>query len=452
VVNLSYSLEKAKNEAIEILSELIKINTTNPPGNELPAAKYISEKLKEANLETEIIKSEENRGNVICRIKGEKKEPSILLLSHLDVVPANASEWSVDPFSGIIKDGFIWGRGAIDCKSLTAIECVIMKLIALNNKKPKGDIVFAATADEEKGGGAGVEYIIKNYPEKIKTTYVINEGGGFSIPIGNKHIFLIQTAEKGIVWIKIKAGGVPAHGSMPGIGDNAILRMMNTINKIMSHKPPIMIIPVVEKFIKKISSERGSKYKILSNLLLNKYLAHKILDELAKKNKGEAEMIRSMISTTITPTMINGGVKENIVPSLCETIFDCRILPGQTKEDLLKNIKNIVKNIDKLEFEYVKYDEPTESSYETDFFKIIENTLKEYDKNFEAVPYMVPGGTDSRFLRRIGSICYGFHPIKTDMPYDQLMRLPHGIDERISIKNIHFGIDILYKIIEKMMF
>jgi acetylornithine deacetylase/succinyl-diaminopimelate desuccinylase-like protein len=452
VVKLGYSLEKAKNEAVEILSELIKINTTNPPGNELPAAKYIAEKLEEANLETEIIKSEENRGNVICRIKGEKKEPSILLLSHLDVVPANASEWSIDPFSGIIKDGFIWGRGAIDCKSLTAIECVIMKLIALNNKKPKGDIIFAATADEEKGGGAGVEYIIKNYPEKIKTTYVINEGGGFSIPIGNKHIFLIQTAEKGIVWIKIKAGGVPAHGSMPGIGDNAILRMMNTINRIMSRKPPIMIIPVVKKFIKKISSEKGSEYKILSNLLLNKYLAHKILDKLAKKNKGEAEMIRSMISATITPTMINGGIKENIVPSLCETIFDCRILPGQTKEDLINNIKNIVKDIDKLEFEYLKYDEPTESPYETDFFKIIEDTLKEYDKNFEAVPYMVPGGTDSRFLRRIGSICYGFHPVKTDMPYDQLMRLPHGIDERISIKNIHFGIEILYKIIEKMMF
>lgn len=449
---MSYTLEKAKNEAIEILSELIKINTTNPPGNELPAAKYISEKLEEANIETEIIKSGENRGNVIGRIKGEKKEHSILLLSHLDVVPANASEWSIDPFGGIIKDGFIWGRGAMDCKSLTAIECVIMKLIALNNKKPKGDIVFAATADEEKGGGAGVEYIVKNYPEKIKTTYVINEGGGFSIPISDKHIFLIQTAEKGIVWIKIKAGGIPAHGSMPGIGDNAILRMMNTINKIMSHRPPVKIIPVVEKFIKKISSERGTKYGFFSNLLLNKHLAHKILDKISEKNKAEAEMIRSMISTTITPTMINGGIKENIVPSLCETIFDCRILPGQTKEELLNNIKNIVKDIDKLEFEYIKYDEPTESPFETDFFKIIENVLKEYNEKFEAIPYMVPGGTDSRFLRRIGFICYGFHPMIADMPFDQIMKLPHGIDERISIKNIHFGVEILYKIIEKTMF
>jgi acetylornithine deacetylase/succinyl-diaminopimelate desuccinylase-like protein len=446
-------LYEAEKEVTSLLSDLIRINTTNPPGNETVAAQFLAETLGNESLKCEVIESSPGRGNVITSIKGTGKKPNLLLLSHLDVVPAIEKEWSVNPFSGLVKDGFVWGRGALDMKSFVAIEALVMKLLARNEVKPKGDIIFAATADEERGGNAGVGWLIQNHPEKIRADYVINEGGGESFPINGKHIFTVQTAEKGVNWLRIKAKGSPGHGSIPGIADNAVLRMAEVARKLGNHKPKIMLVDSVKQFLKGVAEENTVLGNLLNIILNNPATADKILDEMAKKEKTIAEILRAMLRMTIAPTMIKGGIKENIIPSESEGVFDCRILPGQTKDDLLNEIKTVMADVDlsKLSFEFIQSDAPSESRSDTPLYEIIEKTLKEFEPGCSVVPYMVTGGTDSRFLRNVGSICYGFHPLKMDMPLDEFWKLIHGIDERISIQNLIFGVSVIYQVVEKFM-
>jgi acetylornithine deacetylase/succinyl-diaminopimelate desuccinylase-like protein len=372
-------------------------------------------------------------------------------LSHLDVVPANPREWSVDPFSGVIKDGFVWGRGATDCKDLVAIETVVMKLLARNRVKPKGDIIFAATADEEKGGVEGVQWLMKNCPDKIKANYVINEGAGFSFPIGGRHFFTVQTSEKGVIWTKIKAGGSPGHGSKPGLADNAILRMTEVIHRLVTHKFEVETVPTVRHFIQEFVREKDHKTRFFRELLEDPSSADLILDEMAKTEKGMAEMLRAMLRTTIAPTMISGGVKENIIPSECEATFDCRILPGQTVENLLQEIKNVLKGIDKLQYSFIQSDEPNESPFDTPLFDLIRKTLKDFVPDCSVVPFMTTGATDSRYLRLVNSVCYGLQPAKADLPLDEFLRTEHGTDERRSVNNLVFGVSVLYQIVSQLM-
>ena len=448
-------LEDVRDEVTELLSELIKIDTTNPPGNETAAAKFLAEYLEKEGLKCEIVESAPGRGSLITRIKGEGKGPSLLLLSHLDVVPALAKEWSVPPFSGIVKDNFVWGRGSLDCKSLVAMEAMIMKLLKREKFKPKGDIIFAATADEEKGGNYGVGWLVKNCPEKIKADFVINEGGGFSIPINGKHIFTVQTAEKGVMWLKIRAKGRPGHGSIPSAADNAILRMAKVAEAIGTYRSKIRVVPAVKQMIEGLAKERGTVWQLLSRLLISPRFADKILDRMAKDEPATAEFLRAMLRNTMAPTMISGGIKENIIPSECEAVFDCRVLPGETRNSLLAEIKGVLSNakikLEKLEFEFIQADEPSESPIETPLYNAIQKVLRRFEPHSYVVPFMMTGGTDSRFLRRIGCICYGFAPMKTDMPLSDFLKMAHGIDERVSVDNLVFGVSVLYQLVREFM-
>ncbi|MEM2546120.1 MAG: M20/M25/M40 family metallo-hydrolase, partial [Candidatus Bathyarchaeia archaeon] len=365
-------IEEVEEEVTELLSDLIRINTTNPPGNETLAAKYLAETLEKEGFKCEVLESLPGRGNIITRLKGTVGKPSLLLLSHLDVVAANPKEWSVEPFSGLVKDGFVWGRGAMDTKSLTAIEVMVMKLLKRNNVKLKGDLIFAATADEERGGEAGAGWLVANYPEKVVAEYVINEGGGQAIPMGGKNIFTIQTAEKGVVWFKVKAKGTPGHGSVPGAADNAILRMSKVVEKLGNYHARMVLIPTVRQFLSAIAVENAQAKDILSCLVQNPEAGDKFLDMLAEKDKALAEEIRAMLRMTIAPTIIHGGVKENIIPSECEAVFDCRILPGQSTVEALNEVKTILKDVglEKLEFEIVQANEPSESPIDTSLYKL----------------------------------------------------------------------------------
>ena len=227
---------EARNHNVS-LSDLIRINTTNPPGNETKAANFIAEYLAKDGFKSEIIESAPGRGSIITRLKGTGEKPNLLLLSHLDVVAANPAEWTVDPFAGTVKDGYVYGRGAYDMKGMTAVEVLTLKLLKKNNIPLKGDVVLAATADEEKGGEEGAGYLLRNHKEKVWCPYVLNEGGGLAIPQKNGNVYPVQTAEKGILWFKIKAKGTPGHGSTPNMADNAIVRMNKVITKLGSYQP-----------------------------------------------------------------------------------------------------------------------------------------------------------------------------------------------------------------------
>jgi acetylornithine deacetylase/succinyl-diaminopimelate desuccinylase-like protein len=446
-------IREVEGEVTDILSGLIRINTTNPPGNETEAAKYVAKILEKDGFKCELFESAPGRGSVITRLKGSGEKPSLLLLSHLDVVAANPKEWSVDPFSGLVKDGFVWGRGAIDMKSMTAMEIMVMKLLKRNGVKLKGEVILAATADEEKGGEAGAGWLVRNHPEKVRADYVINEGGGLAIPINGKNIYTIQTAEKGILWFKVKAKGSPGHGSVPGAADNAILRMNKVVEKLGSHRTKISIVPTMKGFLNEMAKENPMLKQGVSLLLQNPDMGDQILDMFAQQDKAMAEELRAMLRMTIAPTVIHGGVKENIIPSECEAIFDCRILPGQNTKEAFEYIKSLLKDVglERLDFEIIQANDPSESPANTPLYELIVNVLKEFEPNCSAVPFLLTGGTDSRFFRRTGSICYGLEPMRSDLPYGEILKMAHGIYERISIENLIFGTSVLYAIVEKFM-
>ena len=447
-------LKEVEDEVTRFLSDLIRINTTNPPGNETAAARYLTENLSREGFECELFESAPERGNVITRLKGTGEKPSLLLLSHLDVVVADAEEWSVDPFAGVVKDDFVWGRGALDMKGMTAIEVMVLKLLKRNEVELKGDVVLAATADEEQGGLSGVDYLLHNYPEKIFAPYVLNEGGGLAFPTQSGNVFTVQTAEKGILWFKVKAKGTPGHGSMPNVADNAIMRMNKIIEKLGNHRSRVALIPSVKRFLEEIARKDAALREQLTRLLVNPELADDILDELVKTSPQLAEEIRPRLRMTITPTIIRGGVKENVIPCESETVFDCRILPGQEPSQTIGLIKGLLGQVDeeKLVFEGLQIQEPSESTPETPLYDAISGVLREFEPNCGVTPMLTTGGTDSRFFRKKGSICYGFQPMHPEeVTSGKVVKREHGIDERISIENLVFGTSVLYETVKKFM-
>ncbi|MGA3291460.1 MAG: M20/M25/M40 family metallo-hydrolase [Candidatus Bathyarchaeia archaeon] len=446
-------LNEVKQEITQLLGELIRIDTTNPPGNETQAATYLARYLASEGFKTEIIESASGRGSLITQLKGTGEKPSLLLLSHLDVVAANPNEWTVDPFAGVVKDGYVYGRGAYDMKCMTAIEIMVIKLLKKNNVKLKGDIVLAATADEEQGGEEGAGYLLQHHREKVWCPYVINEGGGLAIPSKKGYVFPVQTAEKGILWLKIKAKGTPGHGSTPNMADNAVLRMNKVIDKLGNFKPQTIYVPTLKQFLAEMAKQDPELEETFSRLLTNPGQSEQILDELAKKDRALAEEIRPRIKMTITPTMIRGGVKENIIPSDCEAVFDCRILPGQSVTETVDLIKGLLKDVglDKLSFEFIQAHGGSESASDTPLYITITSVLKEFEPGCGVTPTLTTGGTDSRFFRENGSICYGFQPMIPDEPNDELEKRMHGIDERITIENLVYGTSILYETVKRFM-
>ena len=440
-------------EITHFLSDLIRINTTNPPGNETKAAQFIAEYLAKDELKSEIIESAPGRGSVITRLKGSGEKPNLLLLSHLDVVAANPAEWSVDPFDGTVKDGYIYGRGAYDMKGMTAVEVLTLLLLKRNKVPLKGDIVLAATADEEKGGEEGTGYLLRTHKEKVWCPYVLNEGGGLAIPEKKGNIYPVQTAEKGILWFKIKAKGTPGHGSTPNMADNAIVRMNKVITKLGDYQPETLYVPTLRQFLTEVAKLNPDLETYFSRLLTNPKQSEQILDELAKTDKALAEEIRPRTKMTITPTIIHGGIKENIIPSECDTVFDCRVLPGQSVDEALSTIKTLLKDIgmDKLSFEIIQMHDGNESTIQTPLYGTITDVLKEFEPTCGVTPTLTTGGTDSRFFRETGSICYGFHPMRPDEPNDELEKRMHGIDERITIENLVFGTSIFYETVKRFM-
>lgn len=446
-------MNNIESEIATFLSELIRINTTNPPGNETNAAKYVEQYLASDGFQSEILEYAPGRGSIITRLKGTGEKSNLLLLGHLDVVAANPKEWSVPPFDGLVKDGYVYGRGAYDMKGMVAVEVFTLKLLKQNKIPIKGDILLAATADEEAGGEKGAAWLLRNHKDKVWCPYVINEGGGLAIPQNGINVYPVQTAEKGILWFKVKAKGTPGHGSMPNTADNAILRLNKVITALNNYKPQTVYVPTLKEYLAEVARINPDLKEQFTELLNNPAKSEQIIYEIAKKDKALAEEIRPRTKTTITPTIIAGGVKENIIPSEAEAVFDCRVLPGQSVEETLATIKNLLKDagLDKLSFEIIQIHDGNESTTHTPLYGAITGVLRELEPNCGVTPAMTTGGTDSHFFRETGSIAYGFHPMRPDEPNDLLEKRMHGIDERITIENLVWGTSVLYEAVKRFM-
>jgi len=437
--------KEIEKEIVPLLSNLIKIDTTNPPGNELKAAEYIYDILNKEGIDVEILKSSDTRGNVIARIKGKSPGKKIALMGHLDVVPADPKDWSVDPFGGVVKDGYVWGRGALDCKGLVAQQVWTMIQLAREGFKPeKGELIFIGEADEENGAEYGAKWLIKNYPELTRIDYLITEGGGFASRITGKNKYTMEVAQKRPFWVKLRLKGAPGHGSIPSLEDNVIVKTARIIEKIHEYKTPTEINPVVKIFLKEFLEGN----KVLSKLAASKKVIEKMLKILARKDPSTATFIHSMLHDTITPTMMKSGYKENVIPGDAEVVLDARLLPGKTFDDLLNHLKKALGNdFEEIEYELLMGDVFTKiTNFENNqFVSAIEKALKYVDPEGVVVPFMISGGTDSRFFREKGVQAIGFQPIPPgSMSLKEIAKLVHGINERIPIDTLVFGAKFFY--------
>ncbi|MHA1267050.1 MAG: M20/M25/M40 family metallo-hydrolase [Candidatus Helarchaeota archaeon] len=448
-----YNFEKDfVEETIKVLQELVRIDTTTPPGNETKAATWISDFLSKEGIESEVIESAPGRGNVIARLKGKDgTAPSLLLLSHLDVVPSqNVDKWEVPPFSGVIKDGYIWGRGTLDCKGTTAPQLMVFVKLHREGFKPKGDIVFAATADEETGGHFGPDWLLENRFEVIKADNVITEGGGPELPLKIPH-YVIQISEKGIYWTKMRTRGAAGHGSMPGPSkEMAIIKMARVIEKIAKRKPPIIIQNIFKETVQAMDLPAPwfSKRIFTSKkfIRLGVWLAKKVMKEEID------DIIYPLVQNTITPTIIHAGQKENNIPGLCEAALDVRLLPGFDRDDLYKELKKILgkKLYEEVEFSAIENQPGGYTPTKTEFYRKIEQTIGTLVPGSKLVPILSPGSTDMLHFRKKGIQAYGFVPMKLgDLSAKEFAALPHGYNERISIENLMFATRFFYDLCHK---
>lgn len=452
-VNLYGLSKEIMKETIQILQDLIRIDTTNPPGNEIRAAEWIHNYLAKEGIDSEVIESAPSRGNVVSRLKGQGTGPSLLLLSHIDVVPSQDEEkWEVPPFSGELKDGYIWGRGALDTKCATAEQLMTYLKMHREGIKPKGDIIFSATADEESGGRFGVGWLLNNKFEIIKADNVITEGGGQLLPIKTKTPnYDIQISEKGIYWTRVKTHGTAGHGSMPGPAkDMAIIKMMKVIEKISHYKPPIIIQDIFKDTVAAMDlpypglTKRIFTSKRLMNLGV--WLAKKVMKQEVD------EIIYPLVQNKITPTVLRAGQKENNIPGLCEATLDVRLLPSFDRNDLYQILKKILgKMYNEVEFETILDQPGGLTPSKTDFYQKIEQTIGQLDPGAKLIPVLSPGSTDMLFFRsKEGIKAYGFVPVKLGkLSAREFAAMAHGYNERFSVDNLMLGTRFFYDLVLK---
>lgn len=427
---------------LKILQELIRIDTSNPPGNEIAAARYVHDVLKKDGIDSEVIESAPGRGNLIARLKGDGKKPAMILLGHLDVVPAQASEWSAPPFGAEIKDGQLWGRGALDMKSLVAMEIQTLLRLKRESAKLDGDVILVLAADEEAGGEKGAEFLVDNHWDKLDAKYLLNEGSVGVHKMG-LHLFPIQTAEKGVTWFKMTAKGQSGHGSMPS-PDNAVLKLVEAVETVSTHTFPMVPTPVLKEFLTRIG-EKLPWWKRCGIKLLFTPVVGPVARYFAAKALAGEKAVRAIVSNTVSPTMLSAGYKVNVIPAEAMAQMDARILPGETPEGFLEEIRDLVD--DDIDIDLITGSLPNATDFNTDFFRTIEYAVKKADPEAVTAPMISAGATDSRFFREKGVICYGLIPLLLNSAQVEGL---HGKNERIPVDWVEKGAEVVYDIVVAM--
>jgi acetylornithine deacetylase/succinyl-diaminopimelate desuccinylase-like protein len=418
-----------RDEVAELLQELIRLDTVNPPGNESRAADLLREYLGDNGVATETYAKVPERANLVARIPGLGSGPRLLLLSHTDTVLADPDEWSVDPWSGELRDGWIWGRGALDMKGEVAASAVTMASLAREGFEPAGDLIFAACADEEMGEGEqfGLQWLIEAHPEAVEAEYSINEGAGDRLEVGGRVFYFCATAEKMSSPFRLTVKGRSGHGSMPGIADNALVKAARLIERLDAYEPKVVMGPEVEKMLEAFlgTVPRADDARRLA----------RDADPLAE------EQIEPLLSMTISPTMISASNKRNVIPGLCEVLVDCRLLPGQSQEEARAEIVGALGDGD-YEFEWTEGYGGTRSPLTTPLWDAVSSFVREAEPGAEAVPFCVPGFTDSHWVRdKFGTVAYGFFPSRMDPAL--AARLIHSADERVAVDDLELGLNWL---------
>ena len=418
-----------RQEVTELLQELIRIDTTNPPGNETAAAELLRDYLEESGVQCELYAKIPERANLVARIPGRGDGPRFLLLSHTDVGLADASEWSADPFGGELRDGEVWGRGALDMKGQVAAEAVAIASLAREGFEPSGDLIFCATADEEVGAGFGASWLCEEHSDAVRCDYLVNEGSGDRVELGGKPYFLCSVAEKMSAPFRLRVLGRSGHASMPGIADNALVKAAPLISALGAYKPERHLIPEVAALIETVTGERPTS-------------PDAVLESARAVAPLLAEMVEPLLSMTLSPTMATASQKRNVIPAVCEIVVDSRLLPGMTPDEQHAIVRKVLGEGD-YELEVLESHGGTRSAIETPLWDAVSSWVESVDSGARPAPICVAGFTDSHWFREaFGTVAYGFFPSRV-MPIETAARLIHSADERVPVEDLELGVSFM---------
>ena len=429
--------EELESETIRICQELIRIPSINfgeGRGDEKAAAEYVVAELARVGIASQIYESAPNRCNVIAHLESLNPDrPGLVVHGHLDVVPAMAEEWSIDPFGGILKDGFIWGRGAVDMKNMDAMILAVVCQWARIVYKPPRPITLAFFADEEAGSSYGSRWMVAEHPDAFKgCTEAISEVGGFSVTLPNaKRFYFVETAEKGIHWMRLVANGRAGHGSVIN-EENAVTRISEAVAKIGNYDWPQRYTATVKRLFETVAKASGKPFDL------------KDLRPLLSEFGNTSRMIGATLQNTANPSMLSAGYKENVIPGEATAVVDGRFLPGY-EDEMNATIQEIVGS--EIRIETIVTDIALEVPFEGDLVEAMCAALVKYDPDGIPVPFTMSGGTDNKALSKIGIIGYGFSPLKLDPELD-FMALFHGVDERVPVDGLRFGVNVLKDLLE----
>jgi len=428
-------------EAIKRLQEYLRIETVNPPGNEIEGARFFKKIFDAEAIPSELFEPSLGRGNLLATLKGNGEKRPILLLNHMDVVPAEKEGWEVDPFAGIIKDGYLYGRGTLDNKSMGIVEMMALLIMKRESFPLKRDILFFAAADEETGGRWGIQWAMENIPLLRESEYALNEGGYVILDeSGSSDRYEISNGQKILLQLKLKAKGTSGHGSMPH-SDNPNVKLIQALDALIKWETPYNILPMVKEFFSKMVPKQPlEERKFFEDI--EKGLSDPSFSIWLTSNP----IYNAMVRDTISLTILHGGSKANVIPSESTATLDCRLIPGSSKENFLKRLQG--KLGDEIEVEVISESQSNPPSpLDTDFFKAIKKYAAENDPDCPVVPLLLPGATDSRFLREKGIITYDFCPFR--LTEKEMLRV-HGNNERIAIENLRFGMKMMVDILKEI--
>ncbi len=445
--------DEAGREAVELFKGLLRLDTTNPPGDEKKAAEYLAEQLSADGLDPWMVESAPGRANLVVRLPATVDKPTggpLLLAGHTDVVPANADEWTYPPFAGEEADAHIWGRGAVDMKNMVSMSVMVAKLMARKGLERKRDLIVAAVADEEEGCTYGSQFLVENHPERVRAEYMLGEVGGFWQNIGPKTYIPIMVAEKGQVHLRLTARGPTGHGSMPR-RDNSLVKLAAAIEKLGNNRLPYHLTPVMEDFLRKLSETQPLASSMGLKSLLNSRLSGPVLDKVMP-DPAIARNFDALLHNTVSPTIVHAGTKRNVIPGEASCELDGRILPNFTGDDLKREVERCIDDPD-VEVEVVSESRAVQvNPIGSPLLDVISNTLAVHAPDAIPVPYMIPGFTDAQQFSRLGTRCYGFSPLKiepgSDMVFSELF---HGVDERVSVDGFVWGQRVLFDVVSRFL-
>lgn len=429
----------AEDEAVAMTSELIRIDTSNTGElettvGERVAAEYVAEKLAEVGFETTYVESgAPGRGNVFARLPGaDSTRGTLLLHGHLDVVPADPTEWSVHPFSGAIQDGYVWGRGAVDMKNMVAMTLATARRFKRDGITPPRDLVFAFLADEEAGGAYGSQWLVEHRPDLFEgVTEAVGEVGGFSVSLSDElRAYTIEVAEKSIAWLRLRVRGRAGHGSMIH-EDNAVTKLAEAVGRLGRHEFPIVLTDTVRAFLAAITDITGMDFD------------EDDLDGSVRKLGGIARVVGATLRDTANPTMLNAGYKANVIPSVAEAVVDCRMLPGR-EEAFLRELDEILGP--DVEREWITRLPAVETTFDGALVDAMTAAVVAEDSGAKTLPYMLSGGTDAKAFSTLGIRCFGFSPLRLPPDLD-FTALFHGVDERVPVSALRFGTRVLDRLL-----